>query len=134
MTYKQCQENPLTCKQNPKNTNQYGYGAHFDLMNYYGQIRTEPNHLGASSSLNWDNAEVYFERVHCSEWYDQGLQTLRNYDISTVNKTECPNVYPDRDSVANATLSGSYGKGPYGKGTGNIVLPLGVSGLYALVA
>jgi len=40
-------------------TNKYGYAAHFDLMDMHGQITT---------GLQWDNPEVTFEPVPCTEW------------------------------------------------------------------
>jgi len=40
-------------------TNKYGYAAHFDLMDMHGQI---------TKDLQWDNPEVTFEPVPCTEW------------------------------------------------------------------
>merc|ERR1711872_1198838 len=54
---KQCIDDPEVCKVEGK-TNKFGYHAHFDLYNYDHQI---------SEGLNWDNVEVTFEPVECSE-------------------------------------------------------------------
>jgi len=42
---------------NPGNTNQYGYGAHFDLMDY--------NMEGWVDALGWNNPVVTYRRVPC---------------------------------------------------------------------
>jgi len=59
MTWWDCQKNPNQCQQQSKSTNWFGYPAHFDLMDMNGQIR---------QGLHWDNVEVTFEPVSCSDW------------------------------------------------------------------
>lgn len=56
MTPSQCELNPSECA-NMLNTNDYGYSAHFDLQNVNGQI----------DALGWDNVEVTFEEVDCTQ-------------------------------------------------------------------
>eukprot|EP00929_Paragymnodinium_shiwhaense_P065392 TRINITY_DN32788_c0_g2_i1.p1 TRINITY_DN32788_c0_g2~~TRINITY_DN32788_c0_g2_i1.p1 ORF type:complete len:913 (-),score=220.00 TRINITY_DN32788_c0_g2_i1:23-2761(-) len=58
MSWQECQADPARCAQRGS-TNQYGYTAHFDLQDLNGQI---------SQVLGWDNVEVTFEPVSCSEW------------------------------------------------------------------
>jgi hypothetical protein len=55
---------PWDCVSNPskcaviKSTNNYGYPAHFDLQDANLQI---------SRGLGWDNVEVTYEQVSCSQ-------------------------------------------------------------------
>mmetsp|Transcript_69073 Transcript_69073/g.133334 ORF Transcript_69073/g.133334 Transcript_69073/m.133334 type:complete len:426 (-) Transcript_69073:457-1734(-) len=58
LSYAECQADPLLCKQ-MHSTNHYGYPAHFDLQDF---------HLQVSGGLEWDNVEVTFEPVSCTEW------------------------------------------------------------------
>lgn len=58
MSWQSCAGNPEKCRQQGS-TNQFGYPAHFDLQDY---------HLQITGHLNWDNAEVTFEKVSCSRW------------------------------------------------------------------
>lgn len=68
MSWQQCQANPSQCSKK-KSTNWYGYPAHFDLMTFYGQTYAEgAKATGTNGSLDWNNPEVTFEPVPCSEW------------------------------------------------------------------
>jgi len=58
MSFHQCAAQPQVCKK-LGNTNQFGYAAHFDLQDFHRQI---------TKGLQWDNAEVTFERVSCDKW------------------------------------------------------------------
>ena len=51
-----CVEEPERCEE-MKNTNMYGYPAHFDLQNANLQI---------TEGLGWNNPEVTWEQVDCS--------------------------------------------------------------------
>ena len=51
-----CVEEPERCEE-MKNTNIYGYPAHFDLQNANLQI---------TEGLGWNNPEVTWEQVDCS--------------------------------------------------------------------
>merc|ERR1712080_31407 len=53
----QCLANPAECAA-VGNTNMFGYPAHFDLQDVSGQV---------SDGLGWNNVEVTFEQVDCSE-------------------------------------------------------------------
>lgn len=57
MTYWDCENNANSCQSYDRATNYYGYPAHFDLQDVNGQI----------SAMGWDNPEVTFENVPCSE-------------------------------------------------------------------
>eukprot|EP00093_Oithona_nana_P011909 11909.XXX_219504_220244_1 [CDS] Oithona nana genome sequencing. len=59
MTPWECEENPNECKTEIRNTNKYGYPAHFDLHDHYGRITDEINGLG------WHNIEVTFKVIDC---------------------------------------------------------------------
>lgn len=61
MSWQDCKANPHKCKK-AGNTNQFGYPAHFDLQDYHRQITS------TTDGLDWDNAEVTFEQVPCSQW------------------------------------------------------------------
>ncbi|CAK9020963.1 unnamed protein product [Durusdinium trenchii] len=61
MSWQDCSKNPSKCKQRGS-TNQFGYPAHFDLQDYHRQITSN------TTGLDWDNAEVTFELVSCSQW------------------------------------------------------------------
>ena len=58
MSYAECEAEPSKCVQSG-NTNDHGYSAHFDLMDLNNQI----------TELGWDNPEVTFEEVDCSEFH-----------------------------------------------------------------
>jgi len=58
LSYAECRADPVLCQQ-MHSTNHYGYPAHFDLQDF---------HLQVSTGLDWDNVEVTFEPVSCSEW------------------------------------------------------------------
>ena len=53
----ECLENPSQC-QTLRNTNMFGYPAHFDLQNAKGQVL---------EGLGWDNPEVTFQQVDCAQ-------------------------------------------------------------------
>ena len=53
----ECVSNPSKCA-GMKATNNYGYPAHFDLQDANLQI---------SRGLGWDNVEVTYEQVSCSQ-------------------------------------------------------------------
>jgi len=55
----QCKENPTECK-NVRNTNRFGYPAHFDLLNDVGQIVAPP-----PFGLGYENIEVTFKEIDC---------------------------------------------------------------------
>jgi len=57
MSWQACQADPSACAQEGS-TNKFGYPAHFDLMDFHGQIH----------NFSWDNVEVTFEPVSCSRW------------------------------------------------------------------
>lgn len=57
MSWQECQANPSACAQEGS-TNKFGYSAHFDLQDFHGQIH----------NFSWDNVEVTFEPVSCSQW------------------------------------------------------------------
>merc|ERR1712176_455628 len=69
MTYQQCQADPSQCAQQP-NTNKFGYPAHFDLQTFHGQVLKSAAVSTdiINDGLNWDNPEVTFELVDCSDW------------------------------------------------------------------
>jgi len=62
MSWQQCEKQPEKCRGVGK-TNQFGYPAHFDLQDYHRQITSN------TTGLDWDNAEVTFEKVSCSQWH-----------------------------------------------------------------
>ncbi|CAJ1351423.1 unnamed protein product [Effrenium voratum] len=61
MSWQDCKSNPGKCKA-VGGTNQFGYPAHFDLQDYHRQITSN------TTGLDWDNVEVTFELVPCSQW------------------------------------------------------------------
>lgn len=60
LSYADCQADPVLC-QRMHSTNHYGYPAHFDLQDFHLQV-------SGSGGLGWDNVEVTFEPVSCTEW------------------------------------------------------------------
>lgn len=62
MSWQQCKADPNKCRK-VGNTNQFGYPAHFDLQDYHRQITSN------TTGLDWDNAEVTFEKVSCGQWH-----------------------------------------------------------------
>ena len=67
-----------------KATNNYGYPAHFDLQDANGQFY--PGGLG------WDNVEVTYEQVSCSQGsfgnWSQSCQCASNSSTDYVSETD----------------------------------------------
>jgi len=58
ISYQHCASDPSKCRKTGM-TNHFGYPAHFDLQDFHRQI---------TDDLGWDNVEVTFEKVSCSQW------------------------------------------------------------------
>lgn len=103
MTYEECQQNPVACAGNG-NTNMFGYPAHFDLQDLNLQI---------SHGLGWDNPEVTFERVPCSEWigpawdgYCQSVDAGVGVPVENHNRSRGSDVAHDQDTIEESEVSG----------------------------
>ena len=60
----ECVENPKKCETEVRNTNKYGYPAHFDLHDYHGQVRR---------GLGWENIELTFEEIECPSSHKEAM-------------------------------------------------------------
>jgi len=89
LSHAECQADPVRCQQ-MHSTNHYGYPAHFDLQDF---------HLQVSKGLEWDNVEVTFEPVSCTEWNGPDW----NCHCSAMKNTTIEGHGQDREYTSNSS-------------------------------
>jgi len=108
LSYAECQADPVLCQQ-MHSTNHYGYPAHFDLQDF---------HLQVSQGLEWDNVEVTFEPVSCTEWKGpdwncqcSAIQAVSHNSTTNIgHQTPSPSQRPTPALTPKPSPSGNHGR------------------------